>query len=298
MTTGSALAKAGCKYLGRLYSEMDCQAFVERALKDVGISKDLPGSNAWFRTMNWTGTPEECKSKYGKIPVGAFLFILEHDGKEPSKYQGDGVGNASHIGIYTDMSGAEMVSLALSEGDSAATGCDYGNGAIHSSSSRGKVCTSKFSGKTINGGWNRIGLWTDAIDYGSGSATQLESETEISGGEVASVGIVYAESGSTVKLRQKPSSSCSVYWDIPIGNEIQIDSDSGEWVKGSAWDKKGTLRFGYMKKQFVRMDIPNEQKPSNEVYYCVTIPHLTAQQLEGLEYILAPYNVTIEEERG
>ena len=48
MTQSDRLARVGCPYLGRLYSEMDCQAFVERCLKDVGIDKNLAGSNAWY----------------------------------------------------------------------------------------------------------------------------------------------------------------------------------------------------------------------------------------------------------
>lgn len=55
----------GDKYLGRPYSEMDCQAFVEQMMSDVGIKTDLKGSNAWFRKVTWVGTPEECKTKFG-----------------------------------------------------------------------------------------------------------------------------------------------------------------------------------------------------------------------------------------
>lgn len=61
-------AEAGFAYLGTSYSRMDCQAFVEACLRDVGISEDLPGSNAWYRAMTWVGTPEECKSRFGSIP--------------------------------------------------------------------------------------------------------------------------------------------------------------------------------------------------------------------------------------
>ena len=43
------LAQAGFRYLGRSYSEMDCQAFVERCLADCGNHTDLGGSNSWFR---------------------------------------------------------------------------------------------------------------------------------------------------------------------------------------------------------------------------------------------------------
>ena len=39
------LAQAGFRYLGRSYSEMDCQGFVERCLADCGNHTDLGGSN-------------------------------------------------------------------------------------------------------------------------------------------------------------------------------------------------------------------------------------------------------------
>ena len=61
--------------MGRKYTEMDCQKFVENCLAEVGIKKDLAGSNTWYRYITWTGTPEECKQKFGRIPPGAFLFI-------------------------------------------------------------------------------------------------------------------------------------------------------------------------------------------------------------------------------
>ena len=54
----SFAAQQGEKYLGTPYSEMDCQAFVEACLRDAGINLDLAGSNAWYRKMDWTGTPE------------------------------------------------------------------------------------------------------------------------------------------------------------------------------------------------------------------------------------------------
>ena len=76
------LSLAGDKYLGTPYSEMDCQAFVERCMADVGYDRNLAGSNAWFRAMTWTGTPEECVAEFGQVPNGALLFILKQDGKE------------------------------------------------------------------------------------------------------------------------------------------------------------------------------------------------------------------------
>ena len=139
---------AGDKYLGRSYEEMDCQAFVEKCMADVGYRRDLGGSNSWYREcmkQGWVGTPEECMKQFGSVPKGALLFILEPVGpKTPAKFRDDGVGDVTHMGIVTGRN----------------------EGAIHSSQSRGGVVTSKFKGKTIpNGGWNRIGMLAD-FEYG------------------------------------------------------------------------------------------------------------------------------------
>ena len=144
--TALSVSQQGEKYLGTSYSVMDCQAFVEACLGDAGLPVDLAGSNAWYRVMTWTGTPEECIALFGKIPKGAFLYILEFDGNEPQKYKADGIGNASHIGIYTGLyTGGRK-------------------GAMASSKSRGGVIHSYFQGASINGGWNRVGLWKQ-LDY-------------------------------------------------------------------------------------------------------------------------------------
>ena len=93
--SAEALSLAGDKYLGRSYGEMDCQKFVEQCMADVGCRRDLRGSNAWYRAMDWTGTPEECLRQFGTVPKGAVLFIVESGGREPAKYRGDGKGNAA-----------------------------------------------------------------------------------------------------------------------------------------------------------------------------------------------------------
>lgn len=181
MVNGEKLGDVGFQYLGVPYSKMDCQAFVEQCLRDCGLNKNLAGSNAWFREVYKNGlimTPEACVKTYGAVPKGAFLFILKDSG-EPAKYQADGLGNASHIGICTGK---------------------RGEGAIHSSSSRGCVCESKFQGKTIkNGGWNRVGLW-DMVDY---NATAVTPETPATPATQESLPTLrYGSKGTYVTLLQ------------------------------------------------------------------------------------------------
>ena len=225
------LSRAGDKYLGQSYDVMDCQRFVEKCLASIGVVKDLPGSNAWLREMTWWGSPEECRQKFGSVPVGAFLFILEQDGKEPAKYQGDGIGNASHIGIYTGR----------------------GDGAIHSSKSRGCVCTSAFKGKTIRGGWNVVGLW-DALTYGEtvdrilsgGAPPQKESGGDTAVEEWTDME-VYVADGTTVFLRASPSKSASYLVRVKSGTIVQAGADENGWRPVRHEGKAGWMMSKYLR---------------------------------------------------
>ena len=249
MPSAKDLIRAAPRYLGTPYSKMDCQAFVEACLKVIGISKNLPGSNAWYRTMTWVGTPKECKQKFGEIPKGAFLYILKPSGGEPEKYKADRIGNASHIGIYTGISGAEMCSMAMDYGNGDADFYNYGNGAINSSSIRGYVCTSSFAGKAINGGWNRIGLW-DRISYGDDVDKALMGNQE---GDAGMRATVYALSGSTVNLRAKPTTAAALVERVPVGTQVTIISESGDWAYIQVGDEDHGL-CGYMMSEYLRQD--------------------------------------------
>lgn len=226
------MISAAPKYLGVAYSKMDCQAFVEKVMADAGFRKNLAGSNAWYRFAlkhGWVGTPEECRKKYGKIPKGAFLFILLSDGREPEKYQGDGIGNASHIGIYTGQTQEQMLQEAFrqqgiqddkAECRQLEKKAGHGNGAINSSSTWGCVATSKFQGKSINGGWNRVWLWTAMIDYENEESKPMAK---------AKVVLAAGSSGSTVNMRNAPRKGAEVIVRVPVGAEVEVLADHGQW---------------------------------------------------------------------
>ena len=207
MVDGKKLGEVGFQYLGVPYDDMDCQEFIEQCLKDCGNNTDLGGSNSWYRECmknGWVGTPEQCKAEFGTIPTGAFLFILEPVSEStPEKFRNDEIGDATHIGIVTNT----------------------GEGAIHSSHSKGCVCESKFKGKTIpNGGWNRIGLW-DKVDYG------LDEGDSGGGDPMSEVATVHSENGGSVKMRAKPSTSCSMYWDVPDGAQVDLLDWGDQWSR-------------------------------------------------------------------
>lgn len=219
------LPAAGYKYLGRSYEEIDCQAFVEACLRDIGIRINLPGSNSWYRFVmqnGWTGTPEECRKKFGQIPAGAFLFILEHNGREPEKFRTDGIGNASHIGIVTGQR----------------------EGAIHSSLSRGCVAESKFKGKTIRGGWNAIGLWKE-LSYGE-KIDGLLRGTDSGGGGKGSMRKARVVGGG-LNLRKIASRGAESLELIPDGTELTVMEDQGSWSLVEHNGKEGWVMNAFLK---------------------------------------------------
>ena len=289
MVDAKELARAGCKYLGTPYTTMDCQKFWEKMLADCGLKMDLGGSNSWYRYMmehGWCGTPEECKKTFGKIPQGATLFIREDVSEStPAAFRDDGIGDITHMGDYTAMSGEEMVRIAKEAGVENASAFNYGNGAIHSSSSKGGVCTSKFEGKTIpNGGWNRVGLFLEKIVYDGTTPPEPGPEPKPAEPEMA---IVVAESGNTVKMRAKPTQKCKLYWDVPVGSEVTVyDWDAAKDEKGQPWSRiRWAGQDGYMLTEFLR----DEDEPDTPVdpddhsgLWTVTITGLTYDQAEEL----------------
>lgn len=225
-------AEQGEKYLGTPYDEMDCQAFVEQMLSDVGIVRNWPGSNAMGRDMRWIGTPEECKKKFGFIPVGAWLFILKQDGGEPEKYKADQIGNFSHVGVKTGV------------GE---------KGAIHSSSTRKCVAWSTFNDATIkNGGWNMVGL-CKLLDYGKKIDEILtQNEVDAMVEEMANATIV-AENGLPVNFRKAPAAYSTIYDKLPVGTRVTVTGENGGW-----YTVMYNGKTGYIMKQFVKMEPKTE----------------------------------------
>ncbi len=250
----------GDQYIGTPYSVMDCQAFVERCMLDVGLVYDLPGSNAWYRRMTWVGSPEECKARFGAIPKGAILYILEHDGKEPEQYKRDGIGNASHMGIYIERL----------------------SGAINSSKSRGGVAYSEFHGQSIPGGWNRIGLW-DQFDYGDKINSILNGGTggSQSMAENADVAIVHSANGQGVNMRSQKSTGSNRIMTIPEGAEVLVVDNDGIWSSIEYDGKHGYAMSMYLmpvEQETPEHDLPMPDADGGEVV-TLTLDKQTALRL-------------------
>ena len=112
---------------------------------------DYRGSNHMARSVAWLGTLENAQAE-GKLKPGALLFIHEEDESGlPAQYQGDGLGDFSHVGLYVGEN-----ALTDTDKHGKRRECDV----VHSSQSMGRVC-----GSTLKNGWTHVGLAKD-IDCG------------------------------------------------------------------------------------------------------------------------------------
>ena len=110
MKTGAEYAKQAKSnaYNKLKYDQVDCQAFCELVLSDIGVRQEngraynWKGSNDMARNaVSWIGSKDDCIKTFGGIPLGAWAFIWEDKtGKEKDRGYHDGKGNYSHIGIY------------------------------------------------------------------------------------------------------------------------------------------------------------------------------------------------------
>ena len=82
--------------IGIPYSELDCQALIEKILMRGGINcKNYRGSNHMWREM-----VTDRRSKNINIVPGTILFTVKMDGGEKERGYNDNYGNATHVGMY------------------------------------------------------------------------------------------------------------------------------------------------------------------------------------------------------
>ncbi len=127
---------------GETLKGMDCQGLVEWTLRELGMEADYRGTNdMWRNLLSAKGSIEDGVARFGSIPLGALIFIVDHDGGEPDTYQDD-EGNAWHV--YVKISDDMLV---------------------HASASNLMVTTRLFYDASIaNGGPNAYGL-ISGVDY-------------------------------------------------------------------------------------------------------------------------------------
>ena len=90
----------------------------------------------------------------------------------------------------------------------------------------------------------KLGKWTyrgrlEKVDYDGTEVVETMVQTAT----------VVADSGDDVKMRSTPSQTDGLYWEVPVGAEVQVAEITGGWAKVRYGD-----RTGYMMAAFLDMD--------------------------------------------
>ena len=112
--TGYDFALSAYSYAdsGFSYQQYDCVGFTNLVRRTVGLGNLFNGTNTMWRdgSLVWQGTIAQAQSQFGGLPQGCYLFKIKpesdptyNDPPIPSQYYMDGIGNVTHVGIYTNM---------------------------------------------------------------------------------------------------------------------------------------------------------------------------------------------------
>ena len=96
--------------------------------------------------------------------------------------------------------------------------------------------------------------------------------------EPSTTATVYSENGKPVKMRQKPSTACRLYDEVPVGAVVDVlERDCSTDKAGNTWSKVSykSRNWWYIMSQFLVFD-------SGSTLWTVTIPYLTEYQADAL----------------
>lgn len=121
VVTGRQFAETAYSFKdsGYTYQEYDCVGFTNLVRRTCGLSNLYNGTNTLWRngTLAWQGTISEAIALYGEKPQGCYLFRIKseddptyNDPPIPSQYYMDGIGNVTHVGIFTNIGQGVMQS--------------------------------------------------------------------------------------------------------------------------------------------------------------------------------------------
>lgn len=244
---------------------MDCQGMVEYCVRASGGSMSYSGSNDMYRNAcAQVVTLKEAQSK-GLLKPGWLLFILEQDGKEPAKYQGDGIGNASHVGLYTGSAKAEVV---------------------HASYSNRLVCAS-----TLKNAWTHCGP-AKCIDYGAESAAEPETVPRASFATVIASGylLMRDKPGGGYMLKIEEGARIPVMAITTIGGIIYAQTRASNangthvgWVAASGEDGTPYLSF---EAEPDEPGMPDEPDGADGMPGWVGDEHIATVSMDEIEHVV------------
>ena len=196
-------------------SGIDCSGLFVKIYRDQGASI-YHGSNTIFHEYcSDTGILNAAS----QLKPGMAVFKLKNwtDSDKGNKWCGREPGNISHIGLVVSVNPLQI---------------------IHASSASGCVTTD-----TSTKNWKYYGRLKD-VDYsggasGGGGAPEPEPTPEPEPEPTFLTATVDAENGKPVKLRQRPSTKCNLYDEIPVGTVVTVTEYRDDWCRVNYRGRQG-----------------------------------------------------------
>lgn len=97
---------------GFTYQQYDCVGFTNLVRRTCGLTNLYNGTNTLWRnhTLVWQGTIAQMQTQFGGLVQGCYLFRIKPESDPdynnppiPPQYYMDGIGNVTHVGIYTNL---------------------------------------------------------------------------------------------------------------------------------------------------------------------------------------------------
>lgn len=179
------------KYVAKAaeYGKVDCSGAFYYWYKQAG-SYMFHGSNTMWRQY----APK--RGRIGEIALVPGMAVYKHknDGKEPEKYQNDGMGNFYHVGLY------------------------IGNG---------RVVEAK--GTKYGVVYSDVDEWThcSTLKY---TEYDLTEKSQATAGTFPCEGVVTTNSG-VLNVREKPTTSSRIVKTLPKGSVIEVFGANGNWYE-------------------------------------------------------------------
>lgn len=218
---------------------IDCAGLFVKIFQDQG-AKIYHGSNTIWRKFCYAKGP---LNNISDLCPGAAVF--KHKDKDTEKYP-DGQGDFCHIGFVASVEPLEI---------------------IHASSEAGCVVTDTKLGK-----WSYFGRLNDVV-------YEIKPDPEPEPAPEVIFAAVYSDNRKPVKLRMKPSTSCSIYDEVPFGSIVEVVEKGEKWSKVNYGNRRGW----YMMTKFLLIDESSIPGIGGTEGVTVTIDGLTMSEAEGLQ---------------
>ena len=196
---------------------IDCSGLFVKIARDQGASL-YHGSNTIFHQQcSETGKLTNISQLVPGMAVFKYKEWTNSESDRKNKWYEQEPGNISHIGLVVSTHPLRI---------------------IHASSAKGKVVED-----------TKIGQWAY---WGKLKIVKYDNVPEQKGDDIVNdvvEAVVYAENGSNVKMRNKPSTSSGLYWEIPVGTVVSVLNKDDEWAQIQA-----NGRSGYMMTKFLRFE--------------------------------------------